>query len=139
VIPPKDALDLVRAQLRSELFDRLAGDDYGQSVLVAAIGVLTEVGRRVVESDAWCEPSVVALRAAATSWPASLTRDLVERSRAATSLGTERTLLLEAAEAVLTGMWAREAAQRDARLIGELRTLLAADTALEVTHAGRKT
>jgi hypothetical protein len=139
MISPKDALERVRAQLRSELFHRLDGDDYAQSVLVAAIGVLTEVGRRVVEADAWCEPSVVALRASATSWPESLARDLVERSRAATSLAAERALLLEAAEVVLTAMWERAPAERDAALIAELRGLLAADTALEVAHAGRKT
>lgn len=139
MISPKDALDRVRAELRSELFHRLEGDDYAQSVLVAAIGVLTEVGRRVVEADAWCEPSVVALRAAATSWPASLTHDLVARSRAALSLDAERTLLLEAAEVVLTAMWQREPAQRDDALIAELRGLLASDTAREVAHAGRKT
>jgi hypothetical protein len=139
MISPKDALDRVRAELRSELFHRLEGDDYAQSVLVAAIGVLTEVGRRVVEADTWCEPSVVALRASASSWPEALTHDLVCRSRAASSLDAERTLLLEAAEVVLTAMWERTPAERDAVLIGALRALLAEDTAREVAHAGRKT
>ncbi|MGH9884647.1 MAG: hypothetical protein ACREBE_03915 [bacterium] len=137
----------MREQLRTEVLGKLEGDAYARSVLVAALGALSEISRRVAVQDAWCEPSVVRLRAAASGWserligstPACAARigALVVRARSADSLADERSALLEAAEEILTALWALEPHTRDVGLMGEVRELVAADVELEISHLGK--
>jgi hypothetical protein len=147
VISPNDALELVRAQLRTEVLGKLEDDAYARSVLVAALGALGEIGRRVVVQDAWSEPSVARLRGVASSWPERLAErapacagrvgELVARARVASSLADERAALLEAAEEVVTALWALEPQKRDVGLMAEVRELVAADVELELAYLGK--
>jgi len=148
MIAPDDALARVREQLRKEVLGQVR-DPYARSVLVAALGVLSELGRRVVVADAWCEPSVRAFRAAAPAWAERATvRDdpalarrvaaLLAHAKDSGTLDAERASFLEAAEAILTAQWTAEPARRDAELIDELRALVAADNALELAHLERR-
>lgn len=147
MIAPDAALELVRNELRNEVLTRLhEDDDYVRSIVVAAIGVLGEVAPRVVLADAWCEPSVRELRESARSWAGRLSDDrdaarrvgdLVERARSAETLSAERGLLLEAAQEVVTTLWAGAPTAEGEALRREVRTLLAADAELEVERSGR--
>jgi hypothetical protein len=146
MIAPDVALELVRDQLRGEVLPRMAeDDDYTRSIVVAAIGILGELSQRVVEADAWCEPSVRELRRAGATWSAHLegalaveVADLVGRSRSAPSLPAERRLLLEAAERIVTSFWAGDGTRVDEELRREVCALVAADNALEVAAGSRR-
>ncbi|WP_019874805.1 hypothetical protein [Sporichthya polymorpha] len=110
MISPAAALNLVREELRSCVLPRLAeDDDYGRSVLVAAIGVLGELAPRVIEDDAWTVAPTAELARAATAWHALLPATLPE-------LGTlpadpegradeRRIEVLAACEATAAALW----------------------------------
>ena len=134
MIPPRDALEWVRSQLRTELLGKLGDDAYARSVLISAIGVLGEVRARIAVDDAWCEPSVARFRAASARWP----EPLAANARAAGSLAAERSAWLEATEEILTAQWALEPERRDAGLMAELRALVFADSELEAAHLGKR-
>ncbi len=148
MLNPRDALELIRSQLRTEVLPRLdaADDNYTHSVVVAAIGALREISLQVVESDQWCEPSVTALRAAAGEWPArcadpgcaSRISRLVDAADRASSLAAARASLLDAAETVIEAIWASTPGADERALLREIRALLVADTQLELERAGKK-
>ncbi len=146
MIAPKDALELVREQLRTAVLERLdrESDEYAKSVLIAALGVLREMANRVSAADNWCAASVDKLRASATGWPSRLAplpecsaqvEHFLAQADAAHSLAEKRSYLLEAAETVISTLWRTDPAQRDAALLGEIRELLTFDTAAEVDYA----
>ncbi len=73
MITPSAALNLVREELRTCVLPRLAeDDDYGRSVLVAAIGVLGELAPRVIDDAAWTVEPTARLEEAAAGWHAQL-------------------------------------------------------------------
>lgn len=148
MLSPHDALELIRSQLRSEVLSRLdpAVDGYAHSIVVAALGVLREIGKRVVDADQWCEPSVRVLREAAGTWPARLDAVpevanrivlLLEAADSASSPAEARRQLLDAAETAIEGIWVSTRSADELTLLREIRELLAADTELELKHSGR--
>ena len=149
MLTSRAALELIRSQLRAEVLTRLdpTVDDYAHSVVVAALGALREISLRVVESDQWCEASVIALRAAGRTWPSRLAvvpdyadrvSLLVAAADAAASLGEARGLLLEAAETAIDAIWASPRGAGENALLHEIREILAADTERELAHSGRE-
>ncbi len=147
MIPSVTALGLVREELRTHVLPALPDDEHARSVLVAAIGVLSEVISRVRDDDTWCEASVQRLGSAAATWPqrlqalpdvAAAVAERVERSLLAKTPSDRRVLLLEAAEEAVVGLWAAPSAGSDdlQLLHAQLRELLGEDTELELARAG---
>ncbi len=112
MIGPGAALDLVREELRSSVLPRLAeDDDYGRSVLVAAIGVLGELAARVVEDEAWALEPTERLARTARSWPARLPgaalADLPREADGGSGdgAGERRARVLAACDATAVALW----------------------------------
>lgn len=129
MISPAAALNLVREELRSCVLPRLAeDDDYGRSVLVAAIGVLGELAPRVIEDDAWTVEPTAELTRAATAWQARLPETFPELGTLPADpgdrAGERRIEVLAACEATAAALWTTPPAEVEdsESVIAELRT-----------------
>jgi hypothetical protein len=146
MIAPARALELVRRSLREDVLGAVGeGDEHTRSILVAALGILGEVGRRVQADDGWSEPSVARLRAAAATWPGRLDErsgpavaELIERSRQSADLRAERLLLMAAAEKIIAAYWSGERSAVAQDLRKEVMEMVEFDNRLEVELGARR-
>ena len=142
MINPAAALDLVREELRSCVLPRLAeDDDYGRSVLVAAIGVLGELAPHVIEDDGWMAAPTAELARAVTALQARLPAVTPELATPLADQGgaaARRVRVLTACEATAAALWTAPPAGIDDtdsaldRLRSEFLAALARDIATEL-------
>lgn len=146
MITPSAALNLVREELRTCVLPRLAeDDDYGRSVLVAAIGVLGELGPRVMEDAAWTAEPTARLEEAAAGWHTQLATGRREEAADGddTSPQERRSRALTTCDAAAAALWAAGPGAPDAedatlhRLRAEFLAALSRDVDAELARTTR--
>lgn len=140
MIEPHPVLEGMRRDLRAIVLPAVE-DDYVRSVIVAMMGILRELPRRICADESWCTQSVEELRAGCDRWAEALDaqevstvglRALGARAAHGTSPETARGHLLAAATEAVRSVWAVPDSL-DTALLADIRGVLAADLARQLS------